>query len=208
MQDEHDPAPGPEGPAPEPRHEPLHEPLPAPPPVLPLEPLSESLPKLLPDALRNWQVLEIDGQATTVPEPARTNQPDGAKAQGGQAEDLRDLQIEDRGDDIIVATLDNRRRQVECGSTAVYAVTILNNGDQAALFQVQVEGWLDPKWLGDTTAAAMIEPGTRATLRLPLSPPRRPQSEAGDYHFAVSVRSPQHPGATRPHRRAVDGTSL
>ncbi|MFN8468071.1 MAG: transglycosylase SLT domain-containing protein [Caldilineaceae bacterium] len=190
MQDEHDPAPGPEGPTPEPRHEPLHEPLPLEPPP---DSLPDPLPKLLPDALRNWQVLEIDGQATTVPEPSPAHQPDGAKARGGQAEDLRDLQIEDRGDDIIVATLDNRRRQVECGSTAVYAVTILNNGDHAALFQVQVEGWLDPNWLGDTTAAAMIEPGTRATLRLPLSPPRRPQSEAGDYHFAVSVRSPQYP---------------
>jgi membrane-bound lytic murein transglycosylase F len=185
MQDEHDPAPGPEGPTPEPPYEPL--------PALPLEPLSDSLPMLLPDALRNWQVLEIDGQATTVPEPARANQTPGAKAWGKQAEDLRDLQIEDRSDDIIVATLDNRRRQVECGSATVYAVTILNNGDHAALFQVQVEGWLDPNWLGDTTAAAMIEPGTRATLRLPLSPPRRPESEAGDYHFAVSVRSPQHP---------------
>ena len=197
MQDEHDSSPGPEGPAPEFPHEPRHEPLPA----LPLEPLpdklpdslSDSQPKLLPDALRNWQVLEIDGQATTVPEPSRAGPPADAMARGGQAEDLRDLQIEDRSDDVIVAALDNRRRQVECGGTAVYAVTILNNGDQAALFHVQVEGWLDPSWLGDTTAAAMIEPGARATLRLPLSPPRRPQSEAGDYHFAVTVRSPQHP---------------
>ena len=121
---------------------------------------------------------------------------------------MRDLQIEDRGDDVIVATLDNRRRQVECGGTAVYAVTVLNNGDRAALFQVQLEGWLDPNWLGDTTAAAMIEPGTRATLRLPLSPPRRPESEAGDYHFAVSVRSPQHARAARPHRRTVDGAAI
>ncbi len=107
---------------------------------------------------------------------------------------MRDLQIEDRGDEVIVATLDNRRRQVDCGATAVYAVTVLNNGDRAALFQVQLEGWLDPSWLGDTTAAAMIEPGARATLRLPLAPPRRPESEAGDYHFAVSVRSPQYQG--------------
>lgn len=194
MQDEHNPSPGPEGPTPEPPHEPL--------PALPLEPLPDKLPDplpdaratLLPDALRNWQVLEIDGQATAVPEPPRVEQPAGAEIRGEQAEDLRDLQIEDRGDDVIVATLDNRRRQVECGGTAVYAVTVLNNGDRAALFQLQLEGWLDPKWLGDTTAAAMIEPGARVTLRLPLSPPRRAESEAGDYHFAVSVRSPQYAG--------------
>ena len=165
MQDEHDSTFGPEGPAPEPRHEPLHEPL----PVLPLEPLPGKLPdslpdsrsNLLPNALRNWQVLEIDGQATAVPEPSIAEQPAGAEPRGEQAEDLRDLQIEDRGDEVIVATLDNRRRQVECGGTAIYAVTVLNNGDRAALFQVQLEGWLDPHWLGDTTAAAMIEPGTR-----------------------------------------------
>ena len=182
MQDEHDPAPGPEGPALDPPQDSLHDALP------------DSQPKLWPDALRNWQVLEIDGQATAVPEPPRAEQPAGAEVRGEQAEDLRDLQIEDRGDDVIVATLDNRRRQVECGGTAVYAVTVLNNGDRAALFQLQLEGWLDPKWLGDTTAAAMIEPGARATLRLPLSPPRRAESEAGDYHFAVIVRSPQYAG--------------
>ena len=178
MQDEHDPELGPEGLAPDPPH----------------DSLPDSQPKLWPDALRNWQVLEIDGQATAVPEPSRVDQPDDAATRAQHREDLRDLQIEDRGDEVIVATLDNRRRQVECGSTAIYAVTVLNNGDRAALFQVQLEGWLDPKWLGDTTAAAMIEPGTRATLRLPLSPPRRAESEAGDYHFAVSIRSPQHPG--------------
>jgi soluble lytic murein transglycosylase-like protein len=178
MQDEHDPELGPEGPAPDPPH----------------DSLPDSQPKLWPDALRNWQVLEIDGQATAVPELSPADQPNDAATHGEQAEDLRDLQIEDRGDDVIVATLDNRRRQVECGGTAVYAVTVLNNGDRAALFQLQLEGWLDPKWLGDTTATAMIEPGARVTLRLPLTPPRRAESEAGDYHFAVSVRSPQYAG--------------
>ena len=178
MQDEHDPELGPEAQAPDPPH----------------DSLPDSQPKLWPDALRNWQVLEIDGQATAVPELSRADQPNDAATRGEQGEDLRDLQIEDRGDEVIVATLDNRRRQVACGSTAVYAVTVLNNGDRAALFQVQLEGWLDPKWLGDTAASVMIEPGARATLRLPLSPPRRAESEAGDYHFAVSIRSPQHPG--------------
>ena len=199
MQDEHDSPHGPERPLPEPLPDSLSEPL----PVQPLERVpvpDDSQPNSLPDALRNWQVLEIDGQATPVPESSRAGaQTDsGAQTSGEQArwhpEDLRGLQIEDRQDEIIVATLDNRRRQVECGSTATYAVTVLNNGGQAALFQVQLEGWLDPHWLGDATAAAMVEPGARATLRLPLSPPRRVENEAGDYHFAVIVRSPQHPG--------------
>jgi membrane-bound lytic murein transglycosylase F len=186
MHDEHDSSHGSEGPQPEPLPDAL--------PELPLEPSPDSQPNLLPNALRNWQVLEIDGQATPVPEPASSGAPPGSKSSGGRPEDMRDLQIEDRQDEIVVVTLDNRRRQVECGGTATYSVSVLNNGDHAALFQVQLEGWLDPHWLGDTTAAAMLEPGARALLRLPLSPPRRAESEAGDYHFAVNVRSPQYPG--------------
>lgn len=186
MHDEHDSSHGSEVPQPEPLPDSL--------PELPLEPLSDAQPNSLPNALRNWQVLEIDGQATPVPEPARADEQTNSQQAGGRPEDLRDLQIADRHDEIIVATLDNRRRQVECGGTATYAVSVLNNGGQAALFQVQLEGWLDPHWVGDTTAAAMVEPGAHATLRLPLSPPRRAESEAGDYHFAVNIRSPQHPG--------------
>lgn len=154
----------------------------------------------VPDALRNWQVLEIDGQATPVAEPPHMAAPQNSGGEpSGCPEELRDLQIEDRSDDVIVATLDNRRRQVECGGAATYAVSILNNGEQPALFQVHLEGWLDPLWLdsgspGGATTAVLVEPGGCATLRLPLSPPRRAESEAGDYHFAVCVRSPQHPG--------------
>jgi hypothetical protein len=140
-------------------------------------------------------VFEIDGQATPVEDstPPAAGEADATEA-SGRADELRGLQIEDRADEIVVAALDNRRRQVACGSTVVFTVSILNNGAHAGLFEVQVEGWLDPAWLGDTTAAVLLEPGARATLRLPLCPPRRSESEAGDYHFAVSVRSPQYPG--------------
>jgi soluble lytic murein transglycosylase-like protein len=168
--------------------------------------LPESLPEPLPDpahhhplpdALRNWQVLEIDGEATPVVTAARPGDVvSDLGALGSLPEDVRDLQIEDRPDELIVAALDNRRRAVECGATVTFAVSILNNGPRAALFQVQVEGWLDPRWMGDVTSAVLLEPGARATLRLPISPPRRAESEAGDYHFAVCVRSPEHPGRT------------
>lgn len=161
------------------------------------EPLRDPPHDPLPDALRNWQVLEIDGQATTVEEPAGAEDTDAADAPppaSSRPEDLRGLQIDDRGDDVIVATLDNRRRTVECGATAVYTVTILNNGPLPATFQVQIEGWIDPQWVGDALPVVAAEPGQRAVLRLPLSPPRTAASEAGEYHFAVTVRSPQYGG--------------
>lgn len=145
----------------------------------------EQRPDPLPEPLRNWQVLEIDGQATPVAEPV-------AAQPSNRGEDVSGLQIGDRQDDVIVATLDNRRRQVDCGATTEYAVSVLNNGEQAATFQVQIEGWIDPQWVGDATLAVAIEPGHRATLRLPICPPRHAASEAGDYHFAITVRSPHY----------------
>jgi hypothetical protein len=175
-------------------HDSSHGPEGQPPNPNPPDSEGDSFSAALPDTLRNWQVLEVDGQATPVVEISRPEPGASGEEPSSRPEDRRDLQIEDRPDDVIVAALDNRRRQVECGGTVVYAVSVLNNGAQTALFQVQLEGWLDPAWHGDTTAAVLLEPGARATLRLPLSPPRRAESEAGDYHFAVCVRSPQYPG--------------
>lgn len=158
------------------------------------EPSHEQRPDRLPDTLRNWQVLEVDSQATPVPDAIPESAPAPAPPQAvNRSEDLTGLQIGDRTDDLIVATLDNRRRQVECGATVEYAVTVLNNGPQAATFQVQIEGWIDPQWVGEGTSLVLIEPGRRAVLRLPLSPPRHAGSEAGDYHFAITVRSPHYP---------------
>ncbi len=161
--------------------------------------LPGSPPDPLPDALRNWQVLEIDSQATPVsdamPGAAAEAAPESPNEEtDAKPEDVRDLQISDRQDEVIVAALDSRRRTVECGGTVHYAVSVLNNGAQVATFQVQIEGWIDPQWVGDATPALTLEPGRRGTLRLPLAPPRRAGSEAGDYHFAVTVRSPQYAG--------------
>ena len=105
--------------------EPLHEGPPAP------------RPAPLPAPLRNWQVLEVDSQATPVIEPDDANDrapEERAHAAGapvpqpaaGRSEELRDLQITDRSDEVIVATLDNRRRQVACGGAVEYAVSVLN----------------------------------------------------------------------------------
>lgn len=149
------------------------------------EPLHDPLQDPLPDTLRNWQVLEIDGQATPVAEPAPV-----------EAEDAGDLQIGDRQDDIIVVTLDNRCRQVEPGSTVEYNLTVLNNGPHKGSFVAQVEGWIDPRWAGDNAPSVVIEPDRRATLSLSLVVPRKAESEAGDYHFAITVRSKQYPDHT------------
>jgi len=136
----------------------------------------------LPDALRNWQVLDIDGQATPVP----AREADGDRA-------MTECQVADRQDDIIVVAVDVRHRLVEAGAPAAFAVTILNNGAKLATFSVQVEGWIDARWAGDSLPTAQIEPGARATIRLEFVPPRQPETEAGDYHLGFAVRTAAYP---------------
>ena len=137
----------------------------------------------LPAELRNWQVLEVDGEATRV-----------ASADTPVAATPAALRISDHQDEFIVVSLSTRQVQVEAGATATLAVTVLNNSPQDASFRVDVEGWIDEHWLQDQAAQATLPPGERATLFVAITPPRQPTSEAQDHHLAIIVRSPHYPG--------------
>ena len=139
-------------------------------------------PRSLPDALRNWQVLEIDGQAIPITNREASGDEPGVERQ-----------IADRQDDFIVAAIDVRQRQVDAGTPTAFAITVLNNGPRPAAFSVTIEGWIDPRWVSDMAATAPIAPGARATLRVELVPPRQPETEAGDYHLGLVVRAPEYP---------------
>src|SRR5690349_4571725 len=85
----------------------------------------------LPSVLRNWQVIEIDGEATRVEEEP-VSLPETALAQASA--------IVDHPDEVIVVGLDERTLDVNAGETAPLQITLLNNGDRTALFTLYLEG--------------------------------------------------------------------
>lgn len=168
----------------------------------------------LPPVLRNWQVIEIDGEATRVEEEP-VSQPEAALAQAGA--------IVDHPDEVIVVGLDERTLGVNAGETAPLQITLLNNGDRTALFTLYVEGWVNEQWIAIGGASENVageelplhihlNQGERATVNLALSPPRLATVQAGEYAFAVVARSAAYPerfnrvGATLQVQPYVDFT--
>lgn len=146
----------------------------------------------LPSLLRNWQVIEIEGEATEVEErPAQQVAP-------------QDQTIPDHLDDVIVTTLDQRRVTVEAGTAATLELTLCNKGDRTALFQIFVDGWIDERWVttpgrdGEPTPAhlplhVLLHPGERAIRVIIITPPQSTKVAAGDHPLAVVVRAPEYP---------------
>ncbi|MFN8488856.1 MAG: transglycosylase SLT domain-containing protein [Caldilineaceae bacterium] len=149
----------------------------------------------LPPVLRNWQVIEIDGEATRVQEES-VSQPEMAIVQEGV--------ILDHPDEVIVVGLDERTLRVNAGETAPLQITLLNNGDRTALFTLYVEGWVNEQWIAVVGASDQVagealplhirlNQGERATVKLALTPPRSATVRAGEYAFAIVARSAAYP---------------
>ncbi|HAJ37046.1 MAG TPA: hypothetical protein DCL15_15300, partial [Chloroflexi bacterium] len=108
---------------------------------------------------------------------------------GSDASDEAAPRIPDQLDDVLVATLMERRWQVIPGNTVTLPVTVLNNSTHRLTVRAHLEGWLDDRWLVDPYVQTTIPPGERRILELTVAPPRQPQAEAGDYQVAVVVRA-------------------
>ncbi|MDI9637326.1 hypothetical protein QPK87_10380 [Kamptonema cortianum] len=78
--------------------------------------------------------------------------------------------------------------QVDPGSSVTVALEISNDGSQREEYELSVEG-IDVEWLALPDPTATIDPGEKSVIRLFLKPPRESGSAAGDYPFAVRVRS-------------------
>jgi len=137
------------------------------------------VPWSLPSELSDWQVWDVDGSVAA---------PESAALAPEKSPAIADLQ-----DDILVVTLSQRHWHVEPGSSVALEVTVLNNGSHRALMRVHLEGWIDDRWVLDPYLQASIHPGERRTLNLIVTPLRTADSEAGDYHLAVVVRSSDYP---------------
>ena len=154
----------------------------------------------LPPVLRNWQVIEIDGEATRVdPEPDKSDEQPAKSA----------TVISDHPDDLLVASLESRALTIDAGDTATFQLSLLNNGDRTALFQVSVEGWIHEQWLTSSSREsatqptrrllhALLHPGERTSLQIDLRPPRASSTQAGDHAVAFVVRAAEYPN--RFHR--------
>lgn len=148
----------------------------------------------VPPPLRNWQVVEIEGEATLIDEPDEPAVDDETDA-GTPAR----APIPDRGDDVIVLGLSPRRVELAAGESAELAVELLNNGQWAAQFDLTLEGWVSETWFQADDAAAWparvsLQPGERCTLRCTLTLPLQPLPSAGDYPFAVTAQAARYPG--------------
>jgi len=132
----------------------------------------------LPAELDNWQVWDIDGATTEINELIDADEAP---------------RIPDRQDDVLVAALAQRHWQVEPGNSLALPVTVLNNSTRRLTVRIYLEGWLDDRWVAEPYVQANLAPGERRTLELTIAPPRHASVEAGDYHVAVVVRTPDEP---------------
>jgi hypothetical protein len=153
-------------------------------------------------AARTWRVaegeeltpatIEIEGEATTLPEAPYEQTPVGAALAA----------ILDQYDDLITAGLDTRRLSVSAGETGVVRLAVLNNGDRHACFHIHVEGWVDEEWVriqrsdrdeeGGARLRLWLHPAERALVTIAITPPRSPASRAGEWPFAVIIRTAEY----------------
>ncbi len=152
----------------------------------------------IPLPLRNWRVLEIEGEATAgaAGDPAPAPQHDAGVA--GDPASTPYPPITDRSDDVIVLGLTPRRVAPGAGESVVLTVDLLNNGPWASAFVLSVEGWVPEAWLalGEESGwpvRILLQPGERATLVLRVSLPQRPLPPAGDHPFALVAQAERYP---------------
>lgn len=141
----------------------------------------------IPAPLRNWQVVDIEGEATVM---------DSGVEEHPAAEDgfAPRRSIREQIDPVVVAVLTQRRIEIAPGEGAVLTVEVINNGDRAARFEVTIEGWIDERWCGELPMHIALQPGARRPVEIPITIPRQAKSQAGDYPLAVVARAARYPG--------------
>jgi hypothetical protein len=77
---------------------------------------------------------------------------------------------------------------VEPGATTPVSVLVVNKSDEADRFELEIEG-VDPEWTAVPVPVFGAEPGETHTERIFFKPSRASESLAGNYPFAVRIRS-------------------
>lgn len=154
--------------------------------------------------LLNWQVVEIEGEATLIeeteikdaaPETVRISPPALAHEVAPPFDSAQtQAPIRDHYDDVVVAGMQVRRVSVVPGETAEFEVSVANHGRWTALFEISIEGWIDEAWTPDLPVRVQLEPHAVQEVKVAISPPRQPESRAGEHPLAVVVRAARYPG--------------
>ena len=162
---------------------------------------------VVPLPLRNWQVLdetgaprsavgvEIDGEATLIASAAQAQREQTAAAIENEVVDppLATLESTDQIDEHIVVSLSNRRQTIEAGDTAIYELTLLNNGPQLSSFAIRFAESQPGRWLAGPIPDVLLQPGERTTVTIALTPPRAAISRAGEYQLTFVVNADAYP---------------
>ncbi len=102
--------------------------------------------------------------------------------------------LHDLLDEIIVLEVSARQQIVDVEQTGSWQLTIINGGALVARFDVNLEGWIDGKWVVMQPTSVNLFEGGRTMVAIDVTPPRLPSSHAGEHHFAIVVTSTNYPG--------------
>ena len=148
----------------------------------------------IPAPLRNWQVIDIDGEATVIRDEEPAGDTDADVPPAGSAPRLP----QDYVDSTVVAGLAATRLEARPGEPATLTVNLFNNGRWPSLFEIALEGWIDERWCPDLPARIHLQPGERQTVAVSVNPPRASTVAAGEHAAVIVVHAAAYPGhATR-----------
>jgi serine/threonine protein kinase len=95
----------------------------------------------------------------------------------------------------IGVVLDHEAMTLTPGQPAVARVTLANLGSTVDHLAVTVEG-VPESWVTGGREPVQLNPGAQATVTVPLTVPRVPESRAGDYPVTIRARSRKEPAET------------
>ncbi len=97
------------------------------------------------------------------------------------------------GESPILVNVLSQMNEVDVEQTAFYELEVINAGPIVAAFTVSLEGVM-AQWVQITPATLNLYEGQRANVRITVTPPRGPQSQAGKHNLVVVVSSPNYAG--------------
>ncbi|MEI7844522.1 MAG: FHA domain-containing protein [Chloroflexota bacterium] len=101
--------------------------------------------------------------------------------------------LTDISDEVIILELQEKDAAIQVDQTATYQFIIINGGPIVATFDVAVEG-VPAEWVSIQPNRVNLFEGAKTLVTVSITPPRRPDSAAGQYLIKFLVTSPNHPG--------------
>lgn len=138
---------------------------------------------------------------TAITQPLPATRPEQMMPGPGPAEQFATIPPDLTSEAIILEIPEERERTVNVDQTTSYQLTIINGGNIVATFVVGIAG-LDERWVIASPPQVNLFEGERTTVTINITPPRHPDSRAGQHPFAIIVRSPNYPDQ-RSQRGAV-----